>query len=223
MLKHYTASQLHPSTPHGSAFWNKMNALTSAHHSFDLCFRVWIVPGKVEVRETMVGDQGNVVIEKLGLEVLSEEDYETLRQFRESQNLVAVVPRTPERYAEVVGLFRELIVPEIQREVSIGPRFGLLRQVLSVLVVAKWIMQSQLGDALTKAGFVGCNAPERFGLNTVDDSVLVEMKNLYLQMFCAGVWQHASTKVELDSGRVEKRLYVAGGIEVNPMELPRMV
>ena len=83
VLKHSTACQLHPSTPHGAAFWDKMNVLTSGLRSFESCFRVWIVPGKASLREEMVGDQGHVTIEKLGLEVLCEEDYKTLRRYRE--------------------------------------------------------------------------------------------------------------------------------------------
>ena len=68
----------------------------------------------------------------------------------------------PGRDVQVVELFKELIVPKIQEEVSTGPRFGLLRQILSVLAVAKWIMQSQLGDALRQAGFSGAfGCPKR--------------------------------------------------------------
>jgi len=212
VLKHYTASQLHPSTPHGRAFWDKVNALTSGRRNFESCFRVWIVPGNVSVRETTVGDQGHVTIEKLGLEVLCEEDYDTLRQYRESQRPGAEALLAPERHEQVVAFFKELIVPVIQKEVSIGPRFGLLRQILSVLVVAKWIMQSQLGDALKQAGFIDSNEPQRYGLNTVDDAVLISMKRLYLQMFGAGIWQQSTTRIDPESGLVEKRLYVAGGI-----------
>lgn len=221
VLKHYTTSQLHPSTPHGKAFWDKVNALTSGHRNFESCFRVWIVPGNVKVREKTVGDQGHVSIEKLGLEVLCEEDYETLRRYRESQRPGAEVPRAPEHDAQVVALFKELVVPEIQKEVSSGPRFGLLRQVLSVLVVAKWIMQSQLGNALKQAGFIDSNAPQRYGFNTVDDAVLLSMRRFYLQMFGAGVWQHTTTQIDPKSGLVEKRLYVAGGIVLDPSQSPR--
>jgi hypothetical protein len=212
VLKHYTASQMHPSTPHGRSFWDRVNALTSKNRNFESCFRVWIVPGNVAVREETVGDHGRIAIEKLGLEVLCEEDYDTLRRFRESQLVRLAVPQSPELDDAVVQLFKELILPTIQSEVSLGPRFGLLRQILSVLVVAKWIMQSQLGAALKQSGFIGSNAPDRFGLNTVDDRVLDSMKSTYMQMFGAGVWQYTSVKVDPANGSVDKRLYIAGGV-----------
>ena len=222
VLKHYTASQLHPSRPHGRAFWDKVNALTSGRRNFESCYRVWIVPGEACVHEKTVDQQGHVAIEKLGLKVLCEEDYETLRRYRESERRGAEVAHMPEWDAQVVALFKELILPEIQKEVSSGPRFGLLRQVLSVLVVANWIMQSQLGDMLRKAGFIGSNEPQRYGLNTVDEAVLLSMKRLYLRMFGDGVWQHTATRIEPGSGLVEKRLYVAGGIVVCPSESPEL-
>jgi hypothetical protein len=212
VLKHYTATQLHPSTPQGKGFWDRVNALTSGSRDFESCFRVWIVPGTVNVREKTVADQGHVTIEKLRLKVLCEEDYETLRRYRESKRPGAEVPRHSERDSQVVALFKEIILPKIQKEVSSGPRFGVLRQILSVLVVAKWIMQSQLGDALKQAGFIDSNEPQRYGLNTVDDAVLLSMKRLYLQMFGSGVWQYSITQFDTGSGLVEKRLYVAGGI-----------
>jgi len=199
VLKHYTASELHPSAPRGKAFWYRANRLAREHQNFEACFRVWIVPSKASVREKTEGDQGHVVLEKLGLEVLSEEDYATLSQYRGIRHDRNQEARTCERNAAIVELFRELVLPQIQKEVSIGPRFGLLRQILSVLVVAKWIMGSRLGEILARSGFIGSNTPEKFGLNTVDDSVLVSMKNLYLQLFRDGVWQHTCMKVNKEN------------------------
>jgi hypothetical protein len=212
VLKHYTAAQLHPSTERGKAFWDRVNALPSGRSNFQSCVRVWIVPGDASVREETVGDSGQVTIEKLGLKVLCEQDYETLRQYRTSQGARTVTSCSAEVEKVVIGLFKELIVPEIQNEVSLGPRFGLLRQILSVLLVAKWIMNSSLGEALTRAGFIGANTPDKYGLNVVDGAVLDSMKRIYLQMFGRGVWQYTALRFDAQSGLVEKRLYVGGGV-----------
>lgn len=214
VLKHYTAAQLHPSTERGKAFWERVNALPSGRSNFESCFRVWIVPGDASIREETVGDNGEVTIEKLGLKVLCEHDYETLRQYRTSLGARSLTSWSPEAGEEIIRFFKELIVPEIQKEVSLGPRFGLLRQILSVLLVAKWIMQSSLGEPLTQAGFIGSNAPDKYGLNVVDDAVLNSMKRIYLQMFGRGVWQHTALRFDTQSGLMEKRLFVAGGIEL---------
>jgi hypothetical protein len=218
VLKHYTAAQLHPSTERGKSFWDRVNALPSGRNDFESCFRVWIVPGDAVVREETVGENGEVTIEKLGLKVRCEQDYRTLRQYRISQGTNQannVTADSPDKENVVIGLFRELIVPAIQNEVSFGPRFGLLRQILSVLLVAKWIMRSPLGEALTQAGFLGSNTPDRYGLNVVDDAVLGAMKRIYLQMFGRGVWQHTVLRFDHQNGLMERRLYVAGGVVLN--------
>lgn len=212
VLKHFTAAQMHPSTPHGKAFWDRANAIPDAGSRFESCFRVWIVPGKVAVRESMKERKGCVAIEKLGLDVLCEQDYETMRRFREARQMAPAPDRSPQLDAGLISLFQELILPEIQKEVSLGPRFGLLRQILSVLVVAKWIMQSQLGEALTRAGFIGSDSPRKYGLTTVEDAVLDSMKQTYLELFGSGVWQHSTLRVHPETGMAERRLYIAGGI-----------
>jgi hypothetical protein len=159
-----------------------------------------------------------VTIEKLGLKVLCDSAYETLRRHRGQQNKLTTVANTAETDARVVALFTRLVVPEIQREVSTGPRFGLLRQILSVTVISKWIKESQLGAALKQAGFAESNDPGKYRLNVVDVAVLQSLKQLYLQMFGDGIWQWTRTHIRMDSGMAEKRLYVAGGIEMDWMK-----
>jgi hypothetical protein len=50
------------------------------------------------------------------------------------------------------------------------------------------------------------------GLNVVDDTALDSMKRIYLQMFGRGVWQHTALRFDAQSGLVERRLYLAGGV-----------
>jgi hypothetical protein len=215
VLKHYTACQLHPSTAHGSAFWDGLDTIAADSRTFESCFRVWIVPDGATVREKTEDDHVHVTIEKLGLNVLCDVDYDTLLRLRKLQGKHTVFSDAPTRDKHIIDLFKKLIVPEIQREVSTGPRFGLLRQILSVLVIAKWVMESQLGTQLEKAGFIGSNTPEKYGLNTVGDAPLQFMKQIYLQMFKDGIWHYIRTRIDLESNVSEKRLYVAGGIELD--------
>jgi hypothetical protein len=215
VLKHYTASQLHPSTLHGRAFWDRVHGLSSGQSDFESCFRVWIVPGKTVVSEKMVADQGQVTIDRLELQVLCEDAPDAICRWRALRHPDAEIPGVPEANSEIVAAFEELILPEIQKEVSLGARFGLLRQILSVLVVAKWIRESQLGDRLRQIGFIDANTPERYGLNTVDDAVMVALKRTYLQIFGAGIWHHAMKRINLETGLVEQRLYVAGGLSLD--------
>lgn len=56
----------------------------------------------------------------LGLKVLCEQDYQTLRQYKTSQGVGTVASCSPEGEKEVIGLFKELIVPEIRKEFPLG-------------------------------------------------------------------------------------------------------
>jgi len=213
VLKHYTATRFHPSTPQGKAFWQEADKIITGVHGFETCFRVWIVPDDVGVREKSENGHGHVTIEKLGLKVLCEVDYNTLQRLRNQHGRIAHHSITQNCTEQLVDLFRKLIVPEIQKEISTGPRFGLLRQILSVLIIAKWIISTSLGESLKRAGFMGSNNPEKYGLCTVDDEVLLSMKQIYLQIFGEGVWQHTTTRFDMERNTVQRRLHVAGGIE----------
>jgi len=213
VLKHYTATQLHPSTPQGKSFWQQAEAITDNTDGFQACFRVWIVPDDASVHEKSENDYGHVTIEKLGLKVLCEADYNTLQKLQNQRIGNAHSAIRQDGTEQLVDLFRQLIVPEIQKEVSNGPRFGLLRQILSVLVIAKWVMGSPLGEALKQAGFMASNNPEKYDLCTVDEQVILSMKQVYLQLFGDGVWQHTTTRFDMESNSVQRRLYVVGGVE----------
>ena len=209
VLKHAIACHIHPSTQHGGEFWAAADTIGIANAAdFKSRFRVWIVPDDATVQEKSENGRGHVTIEKLGLKVMCEEDYNTVRQLR--RGTIATDASRPGR--QVFELFRKHIVPEIQNEVSFGPRFGLLRQILSVLVISKWVRESQLGGFLKQAGFLNSNRPEKYGLNTVQSDVLLSLKQIYLKLFKEGLWHYTLTHVDAESNVTEKRLYMAGGI-----------
>lgn len=131
-LKKLTASLLHPVTETGEAFWSAIGESGRPNASVASCLRVWIVPDNCTVNERMVGADGHVTIERMGLRVLSETDYATLshlqmQQTDEFQNEAAITA------------FRKMVLPKLEKEVQIGPVFGELRQILSVLVLAVWL------------------------------------------------------------------------------------
>ena len=111
-----------------------------------------------------------------------------------------------------MGLFQTHIAPAIQSEVSFGPRFGLLRQILSVLIMSRWIRDSQLGTLLAQANFLDSNAPERFGLVTVADETLQSLKESYLRMFRDGTWSDTRARFDPVTNLAQKRIISVGGL-----------
>ena len=215
LLKHFTASQLHPSTIHGKAFWNKIDSLVTDSQAFETCFRVWILPDSANIRTETENGLGCVKIEQSNLKVLCGIDYDMLHKIQKRWDKRPIFDDIPQYNQQTIDSFKELILPKVEQEVSSGSRFGLLRQIFSVLVIAKWIKESELGAALKQAGFVDSNNPEKYNLNTVSEDILHSMKHSYLQMFGDGIWQYTRTHINVESNVAEKRLYVAGGIELD--------
>lgn len=79
-------------------------------------------------------------------------------------------------------------------------------------MISKWIRESQLGDLLRQVGFLDSNVPEKYGLNTVQDEILLSLKQRYLNMFKDGVWHYTRTRVDAANNIAERRLYLVGGI-----------
>jgi hypothetical protein len=215
VLKNTTAALIHPETDTGKIFWAEFDRIAAKGTRCETCIRVWIVPSETGVTERSDNGYGHVEINTLRLKVLSESDYHTLSRYRSLTDEETAGNHGSDHDKHIHLLFKEVVLPKIQEEVSIGPRFGLLRQIESILIVAKWIMESQLGPALKQAGFLGSNDPEKYGLNRVADEQLRSMKQMYIKMFGEGTWHSVRTHIDITSGRVSRRLYVAGGIDLN--------
>lgn len=207
VLKYSTACLLYPASDSGREFWDRVEGLASADGSLESCMRVWVVPGSVTLNESMDQGLAHVDIKRLSPEVRCESDYEALAALRgrEGVRLEARVD------TQVLDAFREAILPRIQEEVSTGSRFGILRQVLSVLVMAAWFRKSSLAPQLREAGLLDSDDTERFKLNVVGDEA-DELHRQYLELFKDGVWRFGRSEYDLTQKCVRRRVLVAGGI-----------
>lgn len=167
--------------------------------------------GEATIHERTEGNVGIVTIERLGLKILCDEDYRTLERIRKVTPAAADSRPT----GHLLDLFRKQVVPAIQNEVSFGPRFGLLRQILSVLIMSRWIGDSQLGELLKQAQFLDANTPEKFGLITVENETLLALKQSYLRMFQDGAWTCASTRFDTAANLTQKRAITVGGLDLS--------
>lgn len=213
VLKHFTAQLLHPDSNSGKSFWNRIekSGVDLNAVSLDSCIRVWIVPGKVSLKENNQDDVFfHVDIEKFNLQVLCESDYTTIDRFAE--NSKSDLPAAPTKFHEqVIETFKELILPKIFNEVNRGNRFSILRQIFTVGIFSAWFEKSNLGPSLIKCGFMNSNDVEKYRLNTAGDEA-IQLKEQYSQMFNEGVWRHTQTFYDIKSKEIKRRVYVVGGI-----------
>ena len=127
-MKRTSGRLINPAMLFGKRYWDAMTAGVTG----TLCFssRVWIVPGKVEVRE----DGSSLYVLRADLDVKAESE--------KGRGLGAdcppVDPATDERRERVE---RELVLPEIVKAVNTAPEYAPLRRAFLARVVAQWIRQ----------------------------------------------------------------------------------
>src|ERR1019366_565970 len=105
--------------------------------------KVWIVPDTAYVYES-----GNTAyILKSHLKVMLEEDYLSL-----GKHVRGPMNRTPTDRINALGsqVIREIILPELEKEVNEGKNFANLRQMYSGMVLATWYKKALKESILGK-------------------------------------------------------------------------
>lgn len=155
VLKRLAASLLHPEGSVGLRFWTKLEAqmgINGLQTPIILCQKVWICPDEVSIQELNEDDDGipsdssdanpgdklSVYLTKVQLKVNVNIDNLALRKQLTSGDDRLFYQEINETGVE---LFREIILPEIQRELDHGRLFGPFRQQYAAWVLAKWIKQ----------------------------------------------------------------------------------
>ena len=113
-------------------------------------------------------------------------DYQTAEKLRKNRGAAnqSAMDKADER---ALTIFKEAVLPRIQEEVDQGETFGLLRQIYTVLVCAKWYM-NQIGDRMP--GYIDSNDTEKYGLNVInEDSGKIQRE--YQRLFEEGAWETA--------------------------------
>ncbi|MBF0512197.1 MAG: AAA family ATPase, partial [Candidatus Omnitrophica bacterium] len=162
ILKQITASLIYPEDALGQKFWKRVfeesrkrfgttNALVNTFN------KVWILPEKAEVYEN--SDRSAAYIVKARLKVMLEEDYLALKNqlpLTPSLNKEGGSNRIPPLFFKegvrgssqdinTLGskIIREIVIPELTREVNEGKNFARLRQVYNSLILADWYKRKE--------------------------------------------------------------------------------
>lgn len=208
-LKLYTSRLLHPVTNSGKGFWDELESLPMLPKKLETCVRAWIVADGAKVEENTVEDKGQVILKEMRLKVLCEIDYNTLNALHGRD--IGQQDQVVSEENAVMDAFKRHILPHLQQAVSFGPGFGVLRQIYSVLVMAKWFRE-KYGPYLQ--GFIDSNDTARYNLNVVGNEPL-QIQQEYLQVFKEGLWRWVRPTYRLYSDRIMKKVYIVGGIRLN--------
>ncbi len=216
LLKQLTASLIYPERDLGAEFWRRVRQQAEELYGItevpvETFNKVWIVPDRAAVFE----DEGTAYIVDSHLKVMLESDYLAAQQLSShKQNSLDTVDTAPYRDLNQVStqLVRELILPEIEREINSGENFAPLRQIYHSLILAAWYKRSLAHGFL---GQVYVDQNRTSGIQSDDPNVKQKIYEQYLSALRLGVYDYIREDVNpVDQSRQPRR-YVSGGFAVS--------
>lgn len=200
VLKQLTASLIYPENKLGRQFWSRVYAEAQARFgttdiSVNTYNKVWILPDQAQVFE----HGSSAYVTASTLKVMLEADY-LARQKHQVTQAGSVSSQ----------IVREIVVPEIEREVNTGRNFAPLRQIYQALILAKWYkdtIQNAILDALYT------NKDKLAGVNVDDPAVKQEIYDRYVRAYRKGAFKIIKEEAA-PNGQIVPRKYFAGGTDM---------
>ncbi len=219
LLKQITSSLMYPESGMGKDFWDKVYERAFKEYGttdipVNTFNKVWIVPD-----EAVVYESGNTAyVLKSHLKVMLEEDYVSLQH-----NSLSSSFGTDRMAKEKVGqvstvtskVVKEIILPEIEKEVNTGKNFAMLRQIYSSMILATWYKKALKESLLGK---VYANKAKVAGVDQ-DPKSNQEIYEKYVQAFKKGVYNYIKEDEDKYTHQTLPRKYFAGGFERSNQEV----
>ena len=209
LLKQITSSLIYPEDGLGKKFWDRIyERAWKEYHTTDVPVntfnKVWIVPDQAIVYES-----GNTAyILQSHLKVMLEEDYLSLEKHTAiDSGSSATITKINDTHAIGSQVVREIVLPELEKEVNEGKNFANLRQMFGGMILATWyknaLKESLLGKIYAdKAKVVGVNQ---------DPKTNELIYKRYIKAFKKGVFNYIKEDVDKYSNEAIPRKYFSGG------------
>ncbi|MBF0479757.1 MAG: hypothetical protein HQL26_09770, partial [Candidatus Omnitrophica bacterium] len=224
MLKQLTSSLMFPEKSLGAEFWNRVYKKLSLDPRFrgndkfldipiNTFNKVWIVPSKAVVYEH--GSTGSpkvtAFIMESHLKVLLEEDYIALQKNMGDQKfgMENLISKDTKVISGVTSqIVKEILIPEIEKEVNEGKTFANLRQIYYSNILATWFKRS-LKESLLGQIYVNKNKTK--GINDNDSKTNAKIYAQYLEAFKTGVFNYIKEDYDPAEQKVVAHKYFSGG------------
>ncbi len=209
LLKQITSSLMYPESGLGKSFWDKVYAkayqeLGNTNIPVNTFNKVWIVPDQAVIHES-----GNTaLIVKSHLKVMLEEDYLAIEKNK-------VIPTDlhqktdANQSAGTAQAIRQIILPELEREVNEGKNFAQLRQVFSGMILATWYKRA-LKESLLGKVYADKAKVKGIDQNPENNEKIYQQ---YLQAFKKGVYNYIKEDKDRYTNQLIPRKYFAGGVQ----------
>lgn len=205
LLKQITASLIYPEGDTGKKFWEKIykkayEQFGTTNISVDTFNKVWIMPAKAVVYEQ--ADKAFVIESKL--KVMLEADYLALQK---SESLeLAVDHKANDLSSQIV---RDIVIPELEKEVNTGKNFAQLRQIYNVIILSYWFKAKLKNSILNK---VYSNQNKVKGVDLAPGDIIEKIYGQYVDSFKKGVMNFIKVEQDTYTHKNIPRKYFAGGI-----------
>lgn len=206
LLKQLASSMTYPESRLGKKFWEKVYKITyqkfgTTQLPVNTFNKVWIVPDKA-----IVYDMGtSALIGQTHLKVMLEEDYLALKHHSSGLN---AKPIDGARMISAM-ITREIILPELEREINEGKNFAPVRQIFHSMVLAAWFKRTLRRNVLS---VFYVNKKKISGVDGIDKNSKEKIYKQYLQIYKVGAYNYIREDVDPISQQVLPRKYFSGGL-----------
>ncbi len=203
ILKQITASLVYPETGLGKDFWQKIYQRAFEQYgttdiAVDTFNKVWIMPESADVYE----DRGVAYIGESHLKIMLDADHTAMDQKVAVEGLKA----------GAIGrdVFREVIIPVIEKEVNEGRNFAQLRQVYQSLILAAWY-KHRLKESILNSIYADKNKVA--GSAALDREDVEKIYAQYIEAFRKGVYNYVKDEYDTHVQETLPRKYFSGGFK----------
>ncbi len=205
LLKQITSSLMYPDDELGKKFWERIyRKAYELYGKTDIPVntfnKIWIVPDKALVYQH--GDMAFVADSHL--KVMLEEDYKARRETGDRRP-----EEKPQASKLTTDLVREMLIPEIEKEVNAGKNFTALRQIYYSLILATWFKRN-LKESLLGKAYVG--KEKIAGVDVNDKTIKEKIYQQYLEAFKVGVYNFIREDYDPMTQQMIPRKYFSGGM-----------
>ncbi len=212
LLKQITASIIYPEDEVGKKFWKKVYAKAYERYGttdipVDTFNKVWIIPQKAIVYEN--AQAGTAYVVESSVKVMLEGDYLALEK-NSNQTGATITESTHNETQELArDVIREVVIPELEKEVNEGRNFAKLRQVYQSLILAAWFKKKITGSILSK---VYVDQKKVAGVNIDNPEISKEIWAQYVTAFKKGAYKYIKEEVDPLTQETIPRKYFSGGV-----------
>lgn len=197
-LKRVTSQLLHPSGSIGASFWHEVKSQGLLENPYlEKVVRLWVTPSKACLDEKNV-DERTIRADITGFSLKVECENEFI-----GKRKVATI--TEEK---ILSIFRDIVLPEVQKQVSAGYAFGLLRQIFSIVIISHWFREKL---KKINIGFIDSNNTDPYRVAGIDREIK-EIHAQYLSLYNNGDWRYLRKDVDSSSLSASNELIIVGGI-----------